>query len=243
MNSISKSGFKLMGSMLLLIILCFFLCISVNVLCTAIFTKDIGYAAYGYIENEDDTEFLYEYYTADGEDAKKAEYEASGYTVVTKTLRSTLSGVGNAVYLTASQIICIILLVSTVGSPVYKLGFKDSNMVRRGHMREDLFKGFKIGLVANIPFFVMYAILVAMGLGVMPQFSVSFYKLLNSHLYSFIQIIAGASFSVGELSVIQYVLLLVIQLIMPIASAIIYIMGYKGVNLTEKLIYAKKEEN
>ena len=157
MNSISKSGFKLMGSMLLLAIICFFLCISVSVLCTALWTENIGYSAYGYIENEDDTEFLYEYYTADGEDTKKAEYEAEGYTVVTKTLRSTLSGVGNAVFLSASQIICIILLISTVASPVYKFGFKDSNMVRLGHMREDFLRGFKIGLVANIPFFVMYA--------------------------------------------------------------------------------------
>lgn len=232
-----------MCSMLLLGIICFFLCISVNVLCTALWTKDIGYSAYGYTENEEDTEFLYEYYTADGEDTKKAEYEAAGYTVVTKVLRSTLSGVGNTAFLTVSQIICLILLISTVASPVYKFGFKDSNMVRCGHIKEDLFKGFKIGLVANIPFFVLFALLVIMGLGAFAQFPIAYYKLLNSHLYSFIQIISGGSISAGELGAWQYILLLAIQLIAPAVSAAAYVMGYRGINLAEKMIYAKKEEN
>ena len=242
MKATLKSGFSLMGRLLVLLLLEFFLVLSINVICSMVFTENTGYAAYGYTQNEEDTTHLYTYYYADGEDIKREEYEAAGYKLTFKSLRSGLSGTGKAIFLSVSQILGFIIMASFVFAPNYQQGFKDSNMVRHGHMKEDKLKGLKIGFIANSPYFIMFAVFLICGLGALPNMPISLYRLFNSQYYGFIDLIGSTVATAGSLSLWQFVLLFALQLIIPAISAVAYVMGYKGIDIVEKIVYVKREE-
>ncbi len=241
MKSFFKVGSKILLKLLVVVVLDFFLCISISVLCIGGFTETIGYDAYGYVNEGDQSEYLYTYHTADGEDTKKADYEAQGYTIVTNTIRSELSGKGQAIFLTVTQLLCILILIPFVYSPVYELGFRESNLVRFKHAEQDLLRGLKIGIVADGFFILSYIAVVISALGAAPDMPVSLYKLVNSYAYSIIEVIGG-NMKVGELSSLKLVLLALPLLIVPAVATVGYILGYKGISISEKLIYKKREE-
>ncbi len=243
-----KMGAKLSGGIIMAAVLSFFLCISINVICTGIFTKYIGYNAYVYTEEGDEPidEYQYLYTDTDGDgedegsDTKKTEYENQGYTVTTYKVRSTLDGAGKSVFLVVTQILNIILVISFASSSVYKQGFKDENLAKTGHIKKDVARGFKIGAVANIPFFAMFVLMLVLEF-VTPDFRTTWYAFFNSHFYPAILWIAGDADVISKLSVLQLVGLFALQLVVPIISGIAYILGYKEINLTDKLVYKKGE--
>lgn len=240
MKKCFKVGSKILLKLLVVVVLDFFLCISISVLCIGGFTENIGYDAYGYINEGDQSEYLYTYYNEDGEDTKKAEYETQGYTVVTNSIRSELSGKGQATYLIVTQIFCLFILIAFVYSPVYELGFKESNLVRFKHAEQDLLRGLKIGVIAD-GFFILTYIGLVISKFLSPEMPTSIYKLLNSYAYSIIEVISGNA-KVGELSVGKLVLLGLPLIIVPAVATVGYILGYKGISLSEKLIYKKNKE-
>lgn len=245
--SIFKSGARLSGSIIAAAVLSLFLCISINVICVAAFTDYVGYNAYVYTEDSDEPidEYQYLYTDTDGDgeddgvDTKKAEYEKQGYIVTTYKVRSVLDGTGRTVFLTITQALNMIIVISFASNSVYKQGFKDANLVRTGHLKVDNLKGFKIGLIANVPFFVLFAIVVVLSIFV-PSFRTVWYAFLNSHFYSFVLWISGDADIISKLSILQFVLLFALQLIVPIISGVSYILGFKEINFTDKLVYKKE---
>lgn len=245
---IFKNGLKLSGSLIAASMISFFLCISINVICTAVFTDYIGYNAYVYTEDGDEPidEYQYLYNDTDGDgkddgtDTKKQEYENGGYTVTTYDVRSVLDGSGRTVFLSVTQVLCFILVIAFASNSVYKQGFKDANLVRTGHINQDNLKGFKIGLVANIPFFAMFLLLVLFTVTV-PNFRVVWYAFLNGCFYPLVLVIADSADVVSKLSVLQFVLLFLLQMIVPVVSGVAYTLGFKEINLTDKLLYKKGE--
>lgn len=245
-----KEGLKMCGSIIMAAVISFFLCISMNIICSAIFTSEIGYTAYVY-ETETSTEAIAEYeylYTDndgdgkdDGADTKKKEYEAEGYTVTTVKQRSTLEGVGKIIFLTTTQILSLIMVIAFASSSVYKQGFKDSNLVKIGHIKRDMLKGFKIGLIGSIPFFALFVLAVVMAFGLAPAFRTVWYAFLNSHYYSFIIWIVGGAETLSELGLLQYILLFLLQFIAPVISGVSYILGFKEINLADKIVYKRGE--
>ena len=143
-------------------------------------------------------------------------------------------------FLSVTQVLCFILVVAFASNSVYKQGFKDANLVRTGHIKQDNLKGFKIGAIANIPYFVMFLFLIAFTLTV-PNFRVVWYAFLNGCFYPIILVIADQADVVSKLSILQLVLLFLLQIIVPVVSGVAYMLGFKEVNLTDKLLYKKGE--
>ena len=246
-----KMGAKLFGSLIIAVLISFFICMSISALSQILFTKTEGYTAYVYTEESDDPVDHWEYTFTDpdgdgvdnGTDDKKAHYDKlEEYEVKTYTRQSNLEGIGMAVNLVVSQILCGILVISFASSATYKRGFKDSNLVRIGNIKQDKLKGFKVGLIANIPFFVLFVLFVACGLGLAPSLRVTLYGYLNSFIYPIIYLITGCSSDiiVSELNVLQYILLFLVQFIVPIICGVAYLIGFKEINLSEKIMYKKK---
>ena len=240
MKEILQNGAKLFLRTIIVNIMCFFVVMSFSVLATAAFTKNIGYKAYGTLGDSSTTEELYTYYYDDGDDLKKQEYEDKGYKITESSVRSTLSGKGETVFLVVSQIFCVLILISFVYPGMWQLGTKDSNLVKFKHKKEDRLKGFKIGAVAVIPAYLLLIFLVVAKAGAVPDFPVVLYKFLNSSLYSLIEVILGSAVKVGELAVWRLILLFVLPLIVPAVSGIAYILGFKNFSIGEKLVYKKK---
>ena len=239
MKNTFKMGLSLSVSIIVAAVLSFFLCISINVIFTAVFTEYIGYDAYGYINEDDDAVLLYTHNYDDGDDTKRSEYEEQGYTIVEHKNRSTLSGAPKTSCLILTQAISLIMVFSFASSSVYKQGFKDSNLVRTGHIKKDVLKGLKIGIIGNIPFFVLFVLLILLALGLAPNFRTVWYALLNSHYYSAILLVIGGADTAASLNILQFVLLFIIQLIVPAISGVAYILGFKEINIFEKLVYKK----
>ncbi len=242
MENTFKSGLKLSGSIIVAAVLSFFLCISINVICTALLTQYTGYDAYGYTDQDEEAKLLYTHNYADGDDTQKAEYEKQGYKIIEHKNRSTLSGSKKTVFLVTTQVLSLIIVFSFASSSVYKQGFKDSNLVRIGHIKKDKLKGFKIGLTANIPFFALYAVILALALGVAPQFRTVWYAFLNSHYYSIIIWISGSADTLSKLGLWQMILLFALQFTIPLISGVAYMLGFKEINVFEKIIYKKAEK-
>lgn len=247
---IFKNGIKLCGSLIMAAIISVFLCFSINVICSALFTSEIGYNAYVY-KDENATEPMaqYEYFYTDKDgdgkddntDTKMQEYEDEGYIVETQKLRSTLTGTGKTVFLVLTQIFGMIMVVAFASNASYKQGFKDLNLVKIGQVKKDMLKGVKIGLLGNIPFFLLTALVIAMAYGLAPKFHTVWYAFLSGHFYSLIMWITNGSQTVGEIGIVQLVLLVLLQFLVPAISGVAYILGYKEINLAEKIVYKKEE--
>lgn len=242
MSEIIKKGASLFGRIVVINIMCFFVVISMSVLCTAAFTQNIGYTAYGVKEDNEEPKELYKYYNSEGEDLKKAEYEALGYKITTQKIRSQMSDTGNAVFLWVSQLFCISILIAFIYPSLWHLGTKDSNLVHFKHKKEDVLKGLKIGGVAVIPPVLLWIAMVALSGSVFKNFPVVGYKFLNSSYYSIIQAISGKAVYVSELSVVQFILLFLVLMIVPAVSTAAYLLGYKNISLSERLIYNKNRQ-
>lgn len=220
-------------------IMCFFVVMSFSVLATAAFTENIGYKAYG-AEDGGETRELYTHYYSDGEDTLKAEYEEQGYTVTESSIRSEISGVGNTVFLTVTQIFCLLITLSFVYPKLWSIGTTDSNLVRFKHKSEDKLKGLKIGAVSVIPQYIVLLCFIAAKAGLYPKMPAVLLKLVNPSFWSLIQLVIGSAATVGELSVIRLVLLCLLPLIIPAVACGAYILGYKNISIGEKIVYKKK---
>lgn len=240
MNEILKGGGKLFLRTVVVNLMCFFIVISFSVLTTAVFTKNIGYKAYGTTSDSSDSTELYIYYFEDGDDTKKSAYEEEGYTVSTVTIRSEISKSGKTCFLIVSQVFCFLLLCGFIYPEIWHNGTTNSNLVRFKHKKEDKFKGFKIGALAAIPNYLVLIFLVTAKLGALPNFPMALYKFLNSSVYSFIELILGGAVTVSELSVLRFMLLFLLPLIIPVIAGVSYILGYNNISVGEKLVYKKK---
>lgn len=246
---ILKHGLKLSTGMIMATVIGFFLCLSINMICLPMFTVETGYNATVYAdENQKKVIAKYEYKyndedmdgKPDSKDTKKEEYEEKGYYVVTQKTRSDLKGVGKAVFLITTQVLNLVMVVAFAGSSVYRQGFKDINLVKINHIKRDILKGFKIGLIGNIPFFVLFIAACIMAAVVSPQFPTKWYVLLNSHYYSLISWITGGADVLSKLEIWQFILLGLLQFIVPVISGVCYILGFKDINLEEKIVYKKR---
>lgn len=128
------------------------------------------------------------------------------------------------------------MLISFASNISYKQGFKDKNLSKIGASKKDMLKGAKIGIIGNWPFIALLCFSIVTA----ANFRTVLYAFLNSHFYSIIMIIVGKAHTLSELGIMQYVLIALLQFIVPIISAVAYILGFKEINLAEKIVYKKE---
>ena len=242
MKEIFKMGLSLFGKIIVINFMCFFLVISLSVLSNAVFTENIGYTAFGAKEGEEKTSQLYTYYFKDGEDTEKEKYEAEGYTITTSTIRSSISKTGNTVFLTVTQLFNIILLAGMIYPALWQRGTKDSNLVHFKHQPEDKLKGLKCGLIATVPSILLILVLTVLkSSATVSAFPSALLNMLLASTYSFNTLISMGAATLGDLSVLQMVLYIVLQFAVPLIAWAAYLLGYKNISLGEKFIYKKNK--
>ena len=235
MNDLFKRAAALYGKIIIINLMSFFVVLSFGVMVTATCTKEVGYKAYATVEGSDET-VEYTYYYADGTDTKKAELEGKGYTVNQTTLRSNVSEGGKKINTALNIFFCTAILIVFVYPPLWHYGTKDSNLVAFNHKKKDLSTGLKVGLLASIPGAVFLAVLLFF-----KNMPIVFYKFLNSGVYGFLELIIGKSVTFGELGIPNIILLFALKLLVPIVAYLSYIMGYKNISISERLVYKKEK--
>lgn len=137
----------------------------------------------------------------------------------------------------------IVMYFGLMGGGAWKLGNDDLNKVKFNRRKEDLFRGFKIGMLTCVPMFLMAIALLLAKAELLPNFYI-IYKILNGHMLAFINLIDGTFAGVlaaylTEVPWSRLVFVCLLNFITPIICGINYFLGYKDLMMMDKLIYKK----
>ena len=137
-----------------------------------------------------------------------------------------------------SELFLIILLLVMPYSILWSQGDKDCNSVHFGHMDEDKLRGLKVGAVAGIPSYIAYIILLLSKLGLFLPHYFTAYRFLNISYLPLINLIIGSGVSATmDVSWINLFILFIILAIFPFVCHLSYVLGYKQISISEKIIY------
>ena len=237
-----KPASKVFVKIIAVTIFCFFVVIALLVMCNGFGTDKIGYTVFGVTETDDELKELYTHYYADGADKLEQEYIDKGYALQKVTIRSEFKGGPKAIFLTATQVINIFILMGFLYNDLWNLGANDNNLSNFGHKKIDKLRGFKIGLLASIPNFIFFIVLVVFKNSFMSGFNAQMYKFAVGYFYSFAELILKGATSTPDLSALQILLLGALLFVIPAITAISYLLGLKGISLEEKLVYKKEKK-
>lgn len=242
MKEVILKSLKLYGKCIVGSIMCFILVITLNVIGNALFTDTTGYTMWGAPEGQEKMEELYVHNFKDGDDLKEKEYLDKGYTLNKVAQLSEMKLSTKIAWFVVCEIFLIFMIGVFVYNDMWKLGYKDENLVRIGAKPEDKFKGLKIGLLTMIPSFILLTVLAIGSQTFAKDVSIATYAFVNPHLYDAIILLTptsnGGIFS--DLNVWHYIVNYALLFIIPLISFAAYIIGYKSIIVSEKLLYKKK---
>ena len=158
-------------------------------------------------------------------------------------IRTEVPAATKLVFDIIAQVLMLILLVSLPYSKLWMQGDKDSNLVQFGHMAEDKLRGLKVGLMAGIPSFILYLILLLSKLGlVFPKFIFT-YRLFNFCFMPVFNGVIGTTVkTTPDVSWLSMLVLLVTVVIIPFVCWLAYLLGYKHIAVSEKLVYVNPQK-
>lgn len=242
-------------------ILSFFLYFSITAIVNGVSTHEIGYQIYEYDENgqpvlieeglledESSQEPSSQEPSAQG-DLSEPDSSESGETSSAETTRTLYRrGVFSEVPVGAavvrdviSQVLMLLLLAAFPYGILWNQGDRDRNSVQFGHMREDKLRGLKVGLLAAIPSFVVYVLLLFSRLGlfwdkfilVFQIFHASFAPTVNAILQAQgHEVLAAADVGWGWILLLAFTVV-----VLPLICWVSYRMGYRQYSISEHLIY------
>ncbi len=228
-------------SVLLVDFMSFFLFLSFTVIAVGVSTENIGYVAYA-VNSEGTSEELYTYYYSDGDDTRLEEYKAQGVEIKTQNIRSTVSDSVNNLVKIITFLFTLVMFFAMIYSSLWTRGDKDNNLAAFGHIKRDKFRGLKIGILADVPFLLLYLLLAANKIHeFIPSYS-AVYRTFNYYMLPIVDAAFGAAKTAGELSVGGFLLLLVTLLPLPLVCSFGYYCGNNEISLRDRFIYAKDKE-
>lgn len=240
-NDNLKQGFKLLSKYIFCLFMAFFINISFTMIETAVATTNIGYTV-SYHDTESDTLVeLYTHYNQDGEDTKFAEYESQGYSLVKQGFRSEPSKATHSFFMIVCQGIILVIVFLFFHNTLYYMGDSDWNKVNFGQIKPDKFKGLKIGLVTTVFQVISYVLLILGKMGLIQNGIFLVFRLCNFHFNPIIMAVVGNTSLLSEISWASIFYLLPIIIITPVLSFVLYYLGFKRINILEKLVYKKEK--
>lgn len=144
------------------------------------------------------------------------------------------------------QLTDFVLYTPIIYMAAWRCGSREQNYVHFGHMKEDLWRGTKIGLIAIAPYSICFVLMLLSKAGILPNLLwiirivyapfVVLFNLLVPNVTA-----AGTGVSIDEISYLGIFLASLLQLYVPLVTGIAYRLGYKGISLYQKLIYQNKK--
>lgn len=238
MKEIITKSIKLYGTCIIANIMCFMLIITFNMLGANLLTEKIGYTVYGTV-SEGETVELYTHYFSDGDDLKKQDYIDKGYTLNEVTVRSQMGKSSTIVWDAIAQTFMLIIMAIFVYNELWNLGYKDNNAVRIKMKKEDKLKGLKIGLLATAPSYLLVTVLLFARHTIGKNLSIVIFGFLNSYLYKTILFITGGGITFSQLQIWKILIFYPLISVVPVIALVAYLIGYKGILISEKIIYKK----
>ena len=141
-----------------------------------------------------------------------------------------------------SEVIMLIMLAIFIFTPVQEKGQRDLTQVKYRKGKEDKLCGLKIGLLAGIPAFAAYLLLIVAKLtGLMPWYLLA-YRYINICFLPIINAVAGTAVASADISWLALLVFLLLQAYIPLVCHVAYTIGYKQIDVTGKLVYKKSSK-
>ncbi|MBO5358371.1 MAG: hypothetical protein J6A78_03525 [Clostridia bacterium] len=242
MKDILLKSLKVFGHLIIVGIACFFIVVSFNALKIGLFSKNIGYDTYGSLSEEAQPEFLYTYHYDDGEDEKAKEFEDKGYKLIKYSIRSDVEKGPEIALSVLSQIFCLAILMSFIYNDVWRAGNKDFEATRIHGKKFSMLKGLYIGLIANIPSFVLLTLMYILRNGATAKLPVALYTYLNSYAFEIIFRTTNGIMYWADVQWWQALVYYAVLIIVPIICLVSYIIGFKDISIAEKLVYKNSKK-
>ena len=218
-----KIGISLIIRYLGGILMSFVIFLSITAIFTLPLTEAIGYDAYISDEETGRSTKVYTHYYADGEDTKKAEYEARGLTVYTAGLRSELTGSGTVLILAAAQVMSLVMFAALVPGRLYRLGSDDLASGKEKCWKNWLFPT----LFPTAISLTGFLLLVLNKLQWMGNQGLSLYRYANYHLYGLLRLILGTGNEGTQIGWLSVLLALAPAAVTVLSCWALYEFGYR----------------
>ena len=240
MKKRTKKTLEISGKVLLRLVLATVLCaimyLSMMFIATGMFSDVVGYQVHE--EQEDGQIVLVEEHTYKEGEKHRARSDVEDNQVLTE-LRvvppKTLT-----VFNVLAQIMMLVVFAVFPYHILWEFGNRDDTKVRYKGQHLDLYRGFRVGAFAMLPYVVLWALLLLVKFEIMPDSYAEIYRWINSPFMPFISwITANGDIHATELW--QLLLLLPMLLFIPVVCGVSYRMGHNQFSIREHLIFAKKK--
>ncbi len=141
-----------------------------------------------------------------------------------------------------SQVLLLVILAIFPYHILWQFGNRDDTNVRYRGQRPDPWRGLKIGLLAMVPFALMWVLLLLSGVGVLPGSFLQIYRLTAFSHYPILMWVVGAAKTATDVSFGRLFLLGLPLLYVPVVCAVSYRLGGRQFSIAEFITFAKKKE-
>lgn len=144
------------------------------------------------------------------------------------------------VFQIVSQVFMLIILAIFPYHIMWEFGNRDDTNVRYKGQRMDLWRGFRVGLFAMVPYALLWVLLLIAKFGVLPDGYMQAYRLAHFSYMPFLNWVLPAG-SLLNTEFWRLFALLPMLLYIPVVCGISYRLGHKQFSIRERLVFAKKK--
>lgn len=235
---------------ILVSLLCLMVYFGIWVILETVSTHEIGYRVYELDENNNPV-VVEEVYTEDGDTAPTTSAtaptgstdETTRYQQIEK-IRSEMPAGVVALREILCQIIMLLLLIAFPYSMLWLQGDRDRNRVHFGRMDPDPWRGVRVGLMAAIPYMVVYVLLIASKLSLFMDGFIHLARFIMTPFLPLYNLVADPQAIVATADVPWWgiAVLLIPVAALPVICGGAYHLGYKQYSIREHLTYAKQDK-
>lgn len=240
LNTYIKPGLKIFFKLIICIFLSVITFFSFIFIFSQTATEKIGYQVFVYDEKEESYKYSYEHLFDNGEDSRLEQLNKDEIKYQKVDIRSDFVGIEYYITMTISQLFVLAAFVATISGQMYRQGDSDRNKVSFNRMKPNIWYGFKVGMLTAGVLMVIYILLILSRFGILPNEFLGAFVFANYHLFFIIKLIIGSATLTSELSVLSLILCGLTVFVVPLTCELFYYLGYKQVNLIEKIVYKKK---
>ena len=238
-KSILKISFSMLWKYIICLTMSFIITLALGFVFTSMTVTETGYTVYG-VNEQGEAEELYTHMLSDGEDERLKQYEDEGREIRVVNNYTELGGAPKVVMLILSQICTMGTLIMFIHPVSYNIGDSDSNKVQFGRIKYDRFKGFKLGVIPAAFALVPYLLLILGKVGIIGDIALAIYRFTNYHLVAYNEVVFAGVSRMADVSWVSVVAAVLTVAVVPVLSHISYTLGFKRINLFEKIVFKKK---
>lgn len=240
LNTYIKPGLKIFLKLLICIFLSVMTFFSLIFIFSQTSTEKIGYQIYVYNAEEGSYKYSYDHLFANGDDLRLEELNQNNIDYQKVDIRSDFDGFEYYFTMAISQLFVLAAFFAIMSGQMYRKGDSDRNKVSFNRIKPNMWYGFKVGMLAGTVLLIIYILLILSRFGIITDEFLGIFVFANYHLFFIIKLIVGSATLTSQLDAFALILCGLTVFVVPLTCELFYFLGYKQINLIERIVYKKK---